>query len=87
MRVLIVKLSSLGDVVHTMPVVHDIVAAKPGAQIDWVVEPGFAPGSDFSLLPEYDTVSKYFYMSVFGGNTTLTGTTINVYTPRPPQLN
>ena len=43
MRILIVKLSSLGDVVHTMPVVHDIRAANPGAQIDWVVEPGFAP--------------------------------------------
>jgi heptosyltransferase I len=43
MRVLIVKLSSLGDVVHTMPVVHDIRTAHPGAQIDWVVEPGFAP--------------------------------------------
>ena len=43
MRILIVKLSSLGDVVHTMPVVHDILAAHPGALIDWVVEPGFAP--------------------------------------------
>jgi len=43
MRVLIVKLSSLGDVVHAMPVVNDIRAAHPGAQIDWVVEPGFAP--------------------------------------------
>ena len=43
MRILIVKLSSLGDVVHAMPVVHDIVAAYPHAAIDWVVEPGFAP--------------------------------------------
>jgi heptosyltransferase-1 len=43
MRVLIVKLSSLGDVVHAMPVVHDIRAAFPEALIDWVVEPGFAP--------------------------------------------
>ena len=43
MRVLIVKLSSLGDVVHAMPVVHDILRAHPGARIDWVVEPGFAP--------------------------------------------
>jgi heptosyltransferase-1 len=41
-RVLIVKLSSLGDVVHAMPVVHDILAAHPGALVDWVVEPGFA---------------------------------------------
>jgi heptosyltransferase I len=43
MRVLIVKLSSLGDVVHAMPVVHDIRRAHPGAEIDWVVEPAFAP--------------------------------------------
>jgi len=43
LRVLIVKLSSLGDVVHAMPVVDDIRAAHPGALIDWVVEPGFAP--------------------------------------------
>ena len=43
MRVLIVKLSSLGDVVHAMPVVHDIRNAFPDALIDWVVEPGFAP--------------------------------------------
>ena len=43
MRVLIVKLSSLGDVVHTLPVVADIRAARPDAIVDWVVEPSFAP--------------------------------------------
>ncbi len=43
MRILIVKLSSLGDVVHTMPAVQDIRRALPQAQIDWVVERGFAP--------------------------------------------
>ena len=42
LRILIVKLSSLGDVVHAMPVVHDILHAHPGALIDWVVEPAFA---------------------------------------------
>jgi heptosyltransferase-1 len=42
-RVLIVKLSSLGDVIHAMPVVHDLHHSEPGLQIDWVVEPGFAP--------------------------------------------
>ena len=36
-KVLIVKLSSLGDVVHAMPAVMDIQAAFPNAQIDWVV--------------------------------------------------
>lgn len=42
MKVLIVKLSSLGDVLHTLPVVHDIKTALPNAQIDWVVERSFA---------------------------------------------
>ncbi|HWP11282.1 MAG TPA: lipopolysaccharide heptosyltransferase I [Ramlibacter sp.] len=43
MKILIVKLSSLGDVVHAMPAVQDIRHALPRAQIDWVVERGFAP--------------------------------------------
>ena len=43
MRILLVKLSSLGDVVHTLPVVQDILAAMPDAQMDWVVEKAFAP--------------------------------------------
>ncbi|MBA2676408.1 glycosyltransferase family 9 protein, partial [Ramlibacter sp.] len=43
MNILIVKLSSLGDVVHAMPAVQDIRAALPDARIDWVVERGFAP--------------------------------------------
>lgn len=43
MKILIVKLSSLGDVVHAMPAVQDIRRALPLAQIDWVVERGFAP--------------------------------------------
>ena len=43
MNILLVKLSSLGDVVHTLPVVQDILAAFPTAQIDWVVEKSFSP--------------------------------------------
>ena len=43
MRILLVKLSSLGDVVHTLPVVQDIHTAMPDAQIDWAVEKAFAP--------------------------------------------
>lgn len=43
MKILLVKLSSLGDVVHALPVVNDILAAMPDAQIDWVVEKSFAP--------------------------------------------
>lgn len=42
-KVLIVKLSSLGDVVHAMPAVQDMRHALPKVQIDWVVEGAFAP--------------------------------------------
>jgi heptosyltransferase-1 len=43
LNILIVKLSSLGDVVHTMPAVQDIRRMLPQARIDWVVERSFAP--------------------------------------------
>ncbi len=42
MRILIVKLSSLGDVLHTLPVVADLLRVCPDAKIDWVVEASFA---------------------------------------------
>ena len=42
LRILLIKTSSLGDVVHNLPVVADIAAALPGVTIDWVVEEGFA---------------------------------------------
>jgi heptosyltransferase I len=42
LRILVVKLSSLGDVVHAMPAVQDMLEMQPDAQIDWVVEEGFA---------------------------------------------
>ena len=41
-RILLVKTSSLGDVVHNLPVASDIRAAAPHAEIDWVVEDAFA---------------------------------------------
>jgi len=43
LNLLIVKLSSLGDVVHTLPAVQDLRNALPGARVDWVVERAFAP--------------------------------------------
>lgn len=42
MRILLVKTSSLGDVVHNLPVASDLHRAFPEAQIDWCVEEGFA---------------------------------------------
>jgi len=41
-RILFVKTSSLGDVVHNCPAVSDAARAFPGAEIDWIVEEPFA---------------------------------------------
>ena len=42
MRILLVKTSSLGDVIHNLPVVSDLRSQYPDAQIDWCVEESFA---------------------------------------------
>ncbi|MBX9447394.1 lipopolysaccharide heptosyltransferase RfaC [Dickeya chrysanthemi] len=42
MRVLIVKTSSMGDVLHTLPALTDAMQVIHGIQFDWVVEEGFA---------------------------------------------
>ncbi|MCC6076391.1 lipopolysaccharide heptosyltransferase I [Pseudomonas sp. GCM10022188] len=42
MRVLLIKTSSLGDVIHTLPALTDAMRAIPGIRFDWVVEEGFA---------------------------------------------
>ena len=42
-RILLIKMSSLGDVVHNMPVATDIRRQLPGATIEWVVEEQYVP--------------------------------------------
>jgi hypothetical protein len=44
---------------------------------DWV---------DFSLLPSYDKVAKYFHFNVFSGSVTAEGIGFKVYAPNSPQL-
>jgi len=41
-RILLVKTTSLGDVLHNLPVVSDIVRHHPKAKIDWIAEQSFA---------------------------------------------
>ena len=43
MKVLIVKASALGDVVHALPVLAWLKSADPAMEIDWLVEESFAP--------------------------------------------
>ncbi len=41
MRILIVKLSSMGDIIHALPAVHDLKLGLK-AEVDWVTQPEFA---------------------------------------------
>lgn len=42
-RILIVKLSSFGDVLHALPLADTLKAGFPESRIDWVVRAGYAP--------------------------------------------
>ncbi len=55
MRVLIVKVSSLGDIIHTLPAVTDAHRAKRGLRFDWVVEEAFAE------IPTTTLYAGFFY--------------------------
>lgn len=56
MRIVIVKLSALGDILQTLPIIPRIRAAFPQCTVDWVVEKRFAdalrgyPGID-TIIP------------------------------------
>lgn len=53
-RILIVRLGSMGDIVHAMPAVHALRAAHPHAQIDWLVETKWR--ALVAALPEVNNV-------------------------------
>jgi hypothetical protein len=42
--------------------------------------------ADFSLLPPFDTISKYFHFSVYAGSFSADGFALKVFLPTPPQL-
>ena len=42
MRLLTVKMSSLGDILHALPAVTDAARHQSALRVDWVVEEAFA---------------------------------------------
>src|ERR1051326_8830376 len=58
-RVLFVKLSSLGDVVHHMPAVTDLARARPGTHIAWAVEEAYV-----DLVKLHPAVAEAFAVSL-----------------------
>src|SRR5688500_5230598 len=53
MRILLVKTSSLGDIVHAMPVLYDISTHYPLDHIVWLIEESFMP-----LLKTHKHINK-----------------------------
>jgi hypothetical protein len=51
-----------------------------------MLPPALREWADFSLLPAYDQISKYFYFTVYSGDANSSGLTLKAFTPRPPQL-
>lgn len=63
MKFLIVKLSSLGDIIHTLPVLHALRKNYPHAQIDWLVGPkGFQL---LELISEINNVYLLNFKNIF----------------------
>lgn len=56
-RILLVKPSSLGDIVHALPVLHGLRTAYPDAMIDWLVASPFVPLIESH--PEVDNVVPF----------------------------
>lgn len=48
---------------------------------------GIRAWMDYSLLPDFNQVSKYFYISTYSGSMNSDGYTFKIFAPRPPALN
>ncbi|MDB5935185.1 MAG: waaC [Massilia sp.] len=57
LRILLIRVSSLGDVLHNLPIVADILRHHPDATIDWVVEEGYV--SLVRLNPHVRTIIPF----------------------------
>lgn len=74
MRLLIVKTSSLGDVIHALPAVTDAATRVPGLRCDWLVERAFAeipawhPLVDRVIPCDMRTWRKHLWRTVMGGD-------------------
>lgn len=72
-RILIVRLSALGDIVHALPVLAALRRAWPAARIDWIVEGAYAPilslaeGLDRRIIVRSAANAASPEMPTFGG--------------------
>jgi hypothetical protein len=70
---------TVSDILGTPAIAGNMSVAEQIASklLDW---------SDFSLLPPFGAVSKYFYYSVYAGRFSPEGFTLKIFAPTPPAL-
>jgi hypothetical protein len=69
---------TLANLFSSSPLGGQLNMGEGGKKLqDWV---------DFSLLPSFDKIAKYFYLAVYSGNVTAEGLDFKVFSPKPPQL-
>lgn len=73
MHILVVKTSSLGDLIHTLPAITDAMRGRPGLRIDWLAETPFAeiprwhPAVDHVICSDLRRWSRAPLRALFGG--------------------
>jgi hypothetical protein len=68
---------TLANLFGNNPVAGRLGVDSPDKLKDWL---------DFSLLPPFDQISKYFYLNVWSGNVTPDGFSFRIHSPTPPQM-
>lgn len=72
-RVLLIKLTSMGDLMHALPALTDATTAIPGIEFDWVVDEAFAevpswhPAVNQIIRSAHRRWKKDLSQSIFGG--------------------
>jgi hypothetical protein len=70
---------------ETIRAAFKLLKNQAGGGLGVMLPPAVREWTDFSLLPDYEPVAKYFYITVYGANTAPDGLTLKVFAPRPPQ--
>jgi hypothetical protein len=61
-------------------------ASTSDRSMSMMFPPAFREWADFSLLPDFDPLAKYFYFSVCGSSANADGLTLKIFSPRSPLL-
>jgi hypothetical protein len=82
-----IQLDILRDLsTNASPALQDPMTPIPESLGVGMPRNGLTDWFDFSLLPPFEEIEKYFYHTVYGGSGSVEGLTLKVFSPAPPQL-